>query len=566
MLEKSQYTNLPLRPSKKRVQRIIRNTVQYITLFGVMILLAGHENNISNIGKKNSDLYAKECKYLIKIHTTPIFTDSLQTVYCDIAKQVNYLTGELYKQRDYSPLWTNNFNTTPNFDTLIQLLESAKFLGFPEDYFNLEALTQFNQKLINNTENKENLKLRVALEVQATRSAVLFAVYLKHGILNKAGNDCDSSIKYIPQTLNKYIERGNLRVGFTAFEPKLEKYTELKTAFPSLISLINLVKNTRPELLHDSLLANSLYYASVIDSIGFDSINTRINSIKRFQKSYRLKPDGKLNPATYQKLTGILEYRYYQVCLNLDRLRKTEDQHGNFLFVNIPEFKLFVLDNHKIFSSYRVIVGKKQSPTPQLSSNIHKIIANPFWTVPRSITKNEMLDKIRKDSSFLTRNGYYIIDNGEDEIAEESIDWDEPDPLGKDLWIRQKNSRGNALGQIKFLFPNKYSVYLHDTPSKRLFKKRIRAYSHGCIRLENPDRLAQYLTDKLYSTEKDSIRITKVIRSRKRKEILLRESIPIHIKYITCSANAGGQLSFFGDLYRKDTKEINMLFPVDIGM
>jgi murein L,D-transpeptidase YcbB/YkuD len=170
-----------------------------------------------------------------------------------------------------------------------------------------------------------------------------------------------------------------------------------------------------------------------------------------------------------------------------------------------------------------------------------------------------MVYKIRKDSTYLKRNGFFVINNFEEKIDASIIDWNQNDPLGKKYWVRQINSSHNALGQVKFIFPNDFSVYLHDTPSKRLFKNENRTYSHGCIRLENPDKLAQYLSDTYYK-EKD-LNFKKIISKKHRQEIKLSEKINIHIQYITCTGDENNDMVFYNDIYDRDKEEIKVVFP-----
>jgi murein L,D-transpeptidase YcbB/YkuD len=134
------------------------------------------------------------------------------------------------------------------------------------------------------------------------------------------------------------------------------------------------------------------------------------------------------------------------------------------------------------------------------------------------------------------------------------------DPLGNKYWIRQKYGRGNALGQVKFLFPNNYRVYLHDTPSKKLFKRSYRAYSHGCVRIENPAKLAQYLIDNYTSSSNHKKNINSIIRTRKRNVIELPIGVPIHIQYLTCMGNDNGEMVFYPDIYKRDEAQIKELF------
>ena len=200
-------------------------------------------------------------------------------------------------------------------------------------------------------------------------------------------------------------------------------------------------------------------------------------------------------------------------------------------------------------------MGKKHTPTPVLTSKINRIVANPYWTVPKSITYNEIIPKLKRDSTYLQRNGFSIIDNYENTVNASAIDWDTVKTGEFDYWIRQKNSRSNALGVIKFLFPNKYRVYLHDTQSKKLFERNIRAYSHGCVRVQNPQDLAQLIISSNKKAE-EKLDIHKIISSRERHDIRLDEPISIYIRYYTCTADKDGNIYFHPDVYSRDKKEL----------
>jgi len=219
------------------------------------------------------------------------------------------------------------------------------------------------------------------------------------------------------------------------------------------------VKYTTPAFIDDKLLAKSLYYAEITEIPSFDSSNVKQEALFQLQNAYGLWNDSILNVPTHEVLVSLLEYKYYLACININRLRKLKYSGENYLFVNIPEFKLHVVESNKEKETFNVIVGKKRTPTPVLSSNIEKVITNPFWTVPRSITF-EMLHKIRSDSTYLERNGFFVINGQEELVNPSAIDWHSDDPLGKKYWLRQINSKYNALGQIKFIFPNWFSPLL----------------------------------------------------------------------------------------------------------
>jgi murein L,D-transpeptidase YcbB/YkuD len=204
-----------------------------------------------------------------------------------------------------------------------------------------------------------------------------------------------------------------------------------------------------------------------------------------------------------------------------------------------------------------VIVGKKYTPTPLLESRIERIIANPYWTVPKSITFNEFIPRIKKDSLYLQKHGYSVIDNFENPVEASKIDWNNARRGEFNYWIRQPNGSNNALGAVKFLFPNQYSVYLHDTPSKKLFGRKVRAFSHGCIRVQNPEKLAQsILEDYTQNKNGEKVDLMNIISKKDREELKLDKALPLYIRYYTCTADTLGNIYYHPDIYNKDKGSI----------
>jgi murein L,D-transpeptidase YcbB/YkuD len=351
-------------------------------------------------------------------------------------------------------------------------------------------------------------------------------LYLKHGIAEKDSLfNLSSSIDSFPAILNNAINQ-NFRVQLLALQPDLPQFKRITKSLPSFIDLQFSVEHTTPKLIDEKLLAKAFFLAGVSESSEFDSISGNTQLLHKLQKQFGLPVDSVLNEDTHRALVSLIKYRYYQACLNLNRLRIFNNSEEDFLFVNIPEFKL------------HVIVGKEETPTPVFSGNIEKVIANPYWTVPKSIAINEMLPKIRRDSTYMQRNGYYVINSHEEVVDISELDWSSSDPFGNKYCIRQINSTNNSLG---------------------LFKRKNRTFSHGCIRLENPDKLAQYLTDKYISPQK--VNINNLIKSRKNREVLLEKKVNIHIQYITCSGSDNAELEFYNDIYKLDKQEISTIFP-----
>ncbi|OFX90101.1 MAG: hypothetical protein A2W99_17410 [Bacteroidetes bacterium GWF2_33_16] len=478
----------------------------------------------------------------------------------NIKNKLNELVANFYENRNYQPVWTTDYESNSHFKTFANILDSTKYYGFPIDYFDNLRIKALKDEF---TKTK-SLASRINLELATTNSAFKLMLYMNRGITEK-----DTSVAYseflnsLPALLQNALSQSNFKNEILALQPDLVQFQKIITSLPNFIDLQLSIKFTTPKFIDDNLLAKGLYYAGVTETAEIDSSDNNSKAIYKLQEKFNLPKDSILNSPTHQFLVNLLQYRYYQTCLNLQRLRALQSTDEDFIFVNIPEFKLHVIESKQEKEIFNVIVGKQETPTPIFSSNIEKVITNPYWTVPKSIVL-EMLPKIRKDSTYLERNGYCVINWREETIDMSTINWNTSDPLGVKYYLRQKNSSSNALGLVKFLFPNEHDVYLHDTPSRGLFNVKNRTFSHGCIRLENPDKLAQYLTNK-YNTESYH-NIKNLISSQKNNEITLAQKVKIHIQYITCSGNENSDMEFYGDIYNLDKQEITAIFPDQIEL
>ena len=543
---------------QKKGKRFIVAFVSYFSLVLFFVLLGSYENPTLRINNelvdRNQYQFQNTIKFQINSLNNNLETDSIN----DLNAQLSSLLIQFYESRNYKPAWIQNYETNNQFNTLINLLDSANYFGFPIDYFGVENVHELQYEFLLGRFINDLLKPSIDLEMATTFSALKFMFYLEYGIIeNDSTPNILNNTEILPELLNKAL-RNNLRNEILSVQPNLVHHRNLLNSLSHFIDLHYSVKYTTPAFIDDKLLAKSLYYSGLTESPLFDSTNLKSEALYKLETEYSLPKDSILNIPTHEVLVSLLEYRYFQACLNLNRLRTLKQSGENYLFVNIPEFKLHVIEENEAKETFNVIVGKKKTPTPVLSSTIKKVVANPYWTVPRSIVNNEMLYKIRKDSTYLEKRGYFIINNREEIVDESIIDWNANDPLGNAYWIRQINSRLNALGQVKFIFPNDYSVYLHDTPSKSLFTQKNRTFSHGCIRLENPDKLAQYITDQYNSHDEQNIE--SLISKNERHVIDLSEEIKIHVQYITCSGAENSDMVFFNDIYDLDEEEIKATF------
>jgi murein L,D-transpeptidase YcbB/YkuD len=272
--------------------------------------------------------------------------------------------------------------------------------------------------------------------------------------------------------------------------------------------------------------------------------------IKHFQRRHGLEIDGAIGPATLAALNVTVEERVRQIIVNLERWRWLPEELGTrYVLVNQAFFFLEVVDNGKVTDHRRVIVGKPYHKSPMFSDTIRYTDFNPTWSVPRSIGGGEILPKLRRDPGYLARNDMLLY-RGSDVIDPYSVDWSSVSSQRFPYRIVQQPGTKNALGRVKFMFPNKFSVYLHDTPGRNLFSRTGRAFSHGCIRVENPLQFAELLLGPDQGI--DSRAVERIVASRKLTRVNLRTPVPVHLTYFTAWIDDDGIPQFYEDIYGRD--------------
>ncbi|PRY07283.1 putative peptidoglycan binding protein [Pontibacter ummariensis] len=285
--------------------------------------------------------------------------------------------------------------------------------------------------------------------------------------------------------------------------------------------------------------------------------NTLTSAVKKFQQRHGLRADGIVGYETVQELNVPLSLRVRQIELNLKRW---QDFAANpvqpKVFVNIPDYTLHLLDNsQKTVWTTRVVVGHvgKAYQTVSLEGLLSYLVLNPSWNVPASIVRREIIPILKEDIGYLERNHmslYQLQGNQKIKIPAHAVDWQTADPTRDNLFVVQEPGSWNALGRVKFIFPNPYAIYLHDTPAKALFSQGKRAYSHGCIRVQYPDSLAAYLLSDLWGKPTDIQALWR--NTAPDKIVRLPEPTPVKLGYYTCWVDDKGILQFRRDIYQLD--------------
>ena len=282
-------------------------------------------------------------------------------------------------------------------------------------------------------------------------------------------------------------------------------------------------------------------------------------AVKRFQRRHGLYPNGAINNYTRKKMNISVDWKIKKVLLNLDRIKRLPNQPENrYIMVNIPDFRLYYKENGKEKLSMRVIVGDKKHHTPIFSNKISYIVLNPYWIMPDSIVQKEIIPNILKNPTYLQDKGYEVRSSYSIKaptIDTSKIDWAKVLKYGqtKKYKFMQPPGPKNALGKIKFKFPNQFAVYLHDTPTKKLFKKGLRAFSHGCIRIAQPNALLS--TFAANDSAVNYNRSQQILRGKNKTQLNLSKKVPVHIVYLTAWINSDGLLHYSNDVYNYDSKQ-----------
>ena len=280
-----------------------------------------------------------------------------------------------------------------------------------------------------------------------------------------------------------------------------------------------------------------------------------IAAVKRFEERHRISPDGVVDANTVSALNVSVEHRIRMIELNLERWRWLPDpMPAQYLLVNVPDFRLEAIENGKAVFDMRVVVGEPDNETPIFADQMTHVVFSPYWNVPEGIAKDETIPRAASDPGFLARNNMEVVDSSGTVVDAGSVDWSN----ARGYRVRQRPGSGNALGGVKFMFPNNFDVYLHDTNATALFDRIERGLSHGCVRVEEPHKLARYVLRDQSDWTGEAI--DAAMKSGSEKHVKLKSQIPVYIVYKTAWVHDGG-VRFLKDLYRHDDDQAARLWP-----
>lgn len=289
------------------------------------------------------------------------------------------------------------------------------------------------------------------------------------------------------------------------------------------------------------------------------------NAVKDFQRRHGLLVDGVVGRKTLAALNVSADEKAQQLALNITRLEMFEEKDSDaYVLVNIPEFRLRYISKGRVKATKDVVVGKPSWATPSFSDHIEKFVVNPEWRIPLSIATKEIAPKVADNPNYLEENNIVIRKNSfvDDELVDpNTIDWENIKPYQFDHFLVKLPNEKNPLGKVKYLFPNRHAVYVHDTPYQQWFNETNRAASHGCIRLEDPFSLAKLIAEE-QGVESLMDNVLTARELSQSKTFHLEEPLPIHLVYWTAWADQDGTVNFRNDIYQRDRRDAKALTQV----
>ena len=506
--------------------------------------------------------------FILNISAFASFSQESQSKELSLRSALKSSLGEFYKmgdpislfyfERNYEPFWIEN---RKRLESLSRSLSEAGSHGLPEYRYPLGELKE--------AIFEDDPTQKAKLELMATEAFLLFAQDISGGILKP--NMIDANINVDPQRREASELLASLTESFDVssfFENLFPRSNEYEYLVGELRRMRDILRNgswgdpvpsgttLQVGMTHEHVpflrkrLSKMGYPVSQTNQRLFDEQLDA--SVRKFQEYHGLNPDGVFGKRSIEAINVSPKTRLVQVLVNLERMRwNNQDRGTEYVSVNQANFYAYFKSGNKKVWESRVVIGLPSNQTAEFNDTMTHMVVNPTWHVPKSIAVDEYLPLIQKDSNFLVDNEMVLMVRGTDTIIDSSlIDMQAFTPDNFPFLIKQIPSDINALGLVKFMFPNKFSIYMHDTPMKELFFKDERTFSHGCIRLQEPFEFAYSL---LRNQVVDPVnKFQEILKKEEETYINLSRNIPVYITYRTAFFDDFGQVHYRADVYGRD--------------
>lgn len=474
-----------------------------------------------------------------------------------------------YERRNYQPAWSNASGPTDRTDRLLIAIREVVDDGFDASRY---PLGQVERALVYAWHDPSNTSVLVELDLMLTDLYLRVCHDLGAGLVDpghmKMGKSDFAWSGELMKRVERGLETGDLASTLASFRPSQPEYDRLRNAFDRYVQLAkrgdwpkipegktlhpgdrnDRVRTLRQRLAATGELPKGLSRTSTI----YDK--SLVEAVKRFQRSNGLAADGVVGSQSLALLNLGPRKIARKIELNMERWRWLPEDFGRrHLWVDITDGRLRMVEYDSLRLDMRIMIGRVDDPTPAFSDTMRYMVLNPYWEVPASIVMKKLYPYFSEDPTFFERHGIEVFTgwrSGAHQIDPTTVNWKSYDPGYLPFRFRQKPGRLNAMGRIKFMFPNRFHIYIHDTPSRYLFARERYAYTSGCVRVRRPLDLASVLLeDTHWWTER---RLQRQLRKGSERVLHLKRPIPVHLAYFTVAVNEDGAVHLRPDIYGWD--------------
>ncbi|WP_339878154.1 L,D-transpeptidase family protein [uncultured Algoriphagus sp.] len=478
---------------------------------------------------------------------------------------------KFYADREYLEVWLFNGSLSKSGEELLKQIEDSKFDGLQPADYHLEEIYAFSSDSDKKNKKFKSLSAeeKVNLELMLSDSFFNLAHDLEKGKVNPSSLDPnwkfeekESEINYT-ELLKEVANGSSVEKTFASLYPSSEIYAQGREAIEELYEIqrndtltwefakvdgvikVGEKHSAIPDLRKRLVFWDFLKPYDTDEPTLFDS--TMFEGLQKYQESNGMNPDGVIGSLVAESLNNSPQNLIDIASINMERLRWMPkiDWDQEMVLVNIANYQLDYMNKKDTAFTAKVIVGKEYNESPTFTAPMSYIVFSPYWNIPESITKDEIIPSMSKNPNYLSQKNMEVVSGSGEVVKASKVN------LSKDQGyrVRQKPGGDNSLGLVKFMFPNEYNIYIHDTPARSLFEKETRALSHGCIRIQNPDQFAKILLD---DKEWDDEKILEAMNQDTEEVVELDRKIPVVLLYMTFWADKNGKANFRSDVYDRD--------------
>lgn len=486
------------------------------------------------------------------------------------------LLPRVYTERAFNLLWFSQPDSMPKVLQICDFLDGLRYHGLIPDHYHYPAIRESIEMLKNDSLLMFDEVFLAGLDMLLTDAWFIIASHLYFGKVDRESLKAEWNIRRnkpdlpLDRYLLRMLDSTSVTEGFRHFYPPHPGYEAMVVEAEKLEKLID--KDFKADITLKTASLKPGDSSSAIPAIreklkflgflkpgaGDQSVvydEEMVKAVKKLQEISGFNTDGVLGKNTLQALNIPLTDKLDQLYVNMERLRWMPDSlESTYVFVNIADFTLDVFSGNDTLLTMRTIVGRDYRETPVFNSVITYMVLSPAWTVPPTIQRNDVLPAVRKNTGYLASKNMRVYDSKGKAVDPSSVNWNRD---GMKYTIRQMPGPQNSLGKVKFMFPNKYNVYLHDTPSRELFARDERTFSSGCIRVEKPFELAELLLRDM--PEWTPERIRQSMNASAERTVVLKSPAGVYLFYLTAWGTSTGEVHYRKDIYNRDKETIKAL-------